>query len=75
MTLTGRVQDGVIVLDTPGVLPEGVLVRIERVEAEEDAPMVETYWEEFGSVIGKVVDLPPDSSKHIDHYLYGAPKQ
>ena len=75
MTLTGRVKDGVVVLDTPGVLPEGVQVRIERVEVEDEAPLVDTFWEEFGPVIGKVVDLPPDSSKNIDHYLYGAPKK
>lgn len=76
MTLTGHVKDGVIVLDTPGALPEGTQVRVERVGTEvEQAPLVDAYWEEFAPVIGKVVDLPPDSSKHIDHYLYGAPKQ
>lgn len=75
MILTGHVKDGVIVLDTPGALPEGTQVRVEQVEAEEKAHSGMSFEERYAAVIGKAKDLPPDASKNIDHYLYGSPKR
>jgi predicted DNA-binding antitoxin AbrB/MazE fold protein len=34
-----------------------------------------TLNERLASVIGMAKGLPPDASRNIDHYLYGAPKR
>ena len=72
MTYRGRVKNGVIVLNTPGALPEGAEVDVSPAPADDDGP---TWAEVFKDVIGKAEGLPADSSINHDHYLYGAPKQ
>lgn len=72
MTHHGRVRNGQIVLDEPGTLPEGAVVRIEVVESEAERP---TIWEELLKIAGSVEGLPSDASRNHDHYLYGTPKQ
>jgi hypothetical protein len=70
MTHRGHVKNGVIVLDSPAQLAEGVEVEIRT--ADELPP---TWAEVFKEVIGQVKDLPADASVNHDHYLYGAPKK
>lgn len=72
MTYRGRVKNGVVVLEPPATLPEGVEVQVTPT-AEEQLPP--TWAEVFKDVIGKAEDLPPDSSINHDHYLYGVPKK
>ena len=78
MTISGHLQNGVVVLDSPTNLPDGTSVRVEIPETEA-TPEVETQrktlYERFESFIGTVPELPPDASVNHDHYLYGTPKR
>jgi hypothetical protein len=68
MTYTGRVKNGVIVLDDPSTAPpEGTPVRVELVA---DKPAA-TLSERFRDLIGKAEGMPPDASSRIDDRLYG----
>lgn len=71
MVYTGRVKQGVIVLDPPVELPEGIQVRVEAVEVSPQR----TLAERFADVIGAANDLPEDMAENHDHYLHGAPKR
>lgn len=71
MTYRGRVVNGVIVLDDPAALPEGAEVQVQPINGEEQIP---TLYDRMKGIIGIAEGLPPDSSTHHDHYLYGAPK-
>ncbi len=74
MSITGSVQNGVVVLDPPFSLSEGTHVTVEPVAAAKETPK-RSLLERLGDVVGKVDGLPPDASQNVDHYLYGAPKQ
>ena len=74
MSLTGYVQNGVIVLDTPNALPEGTAVKVEAIEAPA-IPAKRSLLDRLGDVVGKAEGLPPDASQNVDHYLYGHPKK
>lgn len=71
MTCKGHVKNGVVVLDEPGIFPEGAEVRVSLVNTADSAPML---YERLEPVIGMVGDLPADASSNVDHYLYGHPK-
>ncbi len=79
MNYRGHVKDGLVVLDTPGVLPEGVEVRIEVVSSEKEGPLLdekgETLGEKLMKFAGRAVGLPEDAAVNHDHYLYGTPKR
>jgi hypothetical protein len=79
MVYRGRVKNGVVVLDHPGALPEGVEVRVEVVPAESTAPMLDDQGQTLGQKLmkyaGRSVGLPEDAAFQHDHYLYGTPKQ
>lgn len=72
MTYRGRVKNGVVVLDPPGTLPEGVEVQVTPTAPEQLPP---TWAEVFKDITGKAEGLPPDASINHDHYLYGTPKR
>ncbi len=68
MTYRGRVEKGTIVLDEPAALPEGAAVTVELAPAaDRPSPLLR--------LAGRAVDLPPDASVNLDHYLYGHPKR
>lgn len=71
MTYRGRVQNGVIVLEKPGSLPEGTEVEVAPMAKE----AVPTLAERYKNLIGIAEGLPSDASVNHDHYLYGAPKK
>jgi len=80
MVYRGRVKDGVVVLESPHVLPEGTEVRVEAVVvAEGDRPLLDEKGQTLGQKLmkyaGKAVGLPEDAALNHDHYLYGAPKR
>ena len=78
MTLIGQIVGGQVVLDTPAALPDGTRVRIEPLPngpPAEPAERPKTLAERWPNVAGEVVDLPPDASVNVDHYLYGHPKK
>lgn len=72
MTYKGVVKNGVVVLEGGGHLAEGQSVEICPVEAGEQPP---SLYDRLKSVIGSAKGLPPDASKNVDHYLYGAARR
>jgi hypothetical protein len=79
MVYRGRVKNGVVVLDPPGVLPEGAEVRVEIVAAQSEVPLLDDQGQTLGQKLmkyaGRAVGLPEDASLQHDHYLYGTPKR
>ena len=70
MTYRGHVENGVVVLEQPGVLADGTQVRVEP----EAPPKARTLSERLRGVIGIAKGLPPDLAENHDHYLHGGPK-
>ncbi len=73
--LTGKVVNGVIVLDQPGKLEDGTAVRVMPVEKPSGGEESESLKEMLLSFAGMVEGLPPDMALNHDHYLYGVPKK
>jgi hypothetical protein len=70
--LTGRVVNGVIVLDRPGALKEGTIV---RVKPEDNRKAKSRLGERMMKFAGIIEGLPSDMAKNHDHYLYGVPEK
>jgi hypothetical protein len=74
--LTGKVVNGVVILDQPGRLEDGTKVRIqpvsEHLNTEGDSSALR---EMLLSFAGAVEGLPSDMALNHDHYLYGVPKK
>jgi len=77
--LTGKVVNGVVVLDQPGRLEDGTTVRVQPLEYNEEVrgKDVNSLREMLLSHAGVIQDesLPPDLAENLDHYLYGTPKR
>ncbi len=71
MVYEGIVSGGVVVLKDGVVLPEGTAVKIEPVEAQEDATLGQRLLKHAGVAKG----LPTDMARNHDHYLHGAPRR
>lgn len=72
MTYTGKIHNGVVVLDNGTKLPDGAVVRVELVEEPgTEAPASDSLF-----TIGRraIRGGPPDLATNLDHYLYGHPK-
>ncbi len=79
MTYQGHIENGLIILDEPANLPDGVKVRVELI-TDGDAsrkPKVGpgTHFEHYTSIIGAIDDLPKDFAAQHDHYIHGTPKK
>ena len=78
MTYRGHVKNGVVVLDEPAELPDGMAVVVTPVDgsapAASDEERMPTLSERLKDVIG-TVEGPPDLADNHDHYLHGAPKK
>ena len=77
MTYKGHVEKGMIVLDEPIPLEEGlrVLVDFAPPETETRTQKSASFKERYATVIGKAEGLPEDAAENHDHYLYGVPKK
>ena len=73
MTYRGKVQGGVVVLESPASIPEGTEVNVEPVS--EPSNQQETLGQRLMKLAGKAKGLPPDAARNHDHYLYGTPKK
>lgn len=71
MTYTGHVKNGVVVLDDPVALPEGLAVCVEPAQAGKPR----TLADRLRDVIGGSKGLPSDMARNHDHYLHGGPKR
>jgi len=76
MTYKGHIQNGTVIMDDPGMLPDGAKVQVLLLDpvsmiGENPSPSRARLME----FAGKFTGLPEDASVNIDHYLYGHPKQ
>lgn len=74
MELAGTVQNGVVVVDSSQLLPEGTKVKI-VVELPSEPSQSSTLAQRLLKLAGTVDDLPPDMARNHDHYIHGAPKR
>jgi hypothetical protein len=79
MVYRGHVEKGVVVLDDPVTLPEGLEVKIEPSPDSQMVSAIDENGETLGQKLlrhaGKAVGLPPDLAENHDHYLYGTPRK
>ena len=79
MIYRGHFKNGAIVLDEQVDVPDGIKVRIELLSSDSsdglDTAEGTTLYERMKAFVGTAKNLPPDASSHVDHYLYGHPKQ
>jgi hypothetical protein len=86
MTCRGHVKNGVVVLEKPGLLPEGALVNVSLAEemgaAEEGDinPSVPAIEDELAALWADVPAsewsrVPTDLTDRLDEYIYGAVKK
>ncbi len=68
----GHVKKGVIVFADPVELREGTKVTVELIGKRRRR---ETLSQVLLRHAGTAKGLPPDASRNVDHYLYGAPKK
>ena len=73
--LTGKVVNGVVVLDQPHALEDGTAVRVRPMEKTSGNESNESLRDMLLSFAGTVEGLPPDMALNHDHYLYGVPKK
>jgi len=77
--MTGKVVNGVIILENGQRLPDGTIVKIEPVgetAPPKSIPKVSQLREMLLNHAGAISDpeLPADLSENLDHYLYGTLK-
>jgi hypothetical protein len=70
VTLEGTVKNGVVVLDPPAELPEGIRVQV-VVKTEEKTPTLAGLLK----YAGILPDMPSDFAQQHDHYIHGTPKR
>lgn len=75
MEIRGKVNGGAVILDEPGALPDGTVVRVDPVEEAEAPPAAESLGEMLRGLAGIAKGLPPDLARNHDHYLHGRPKK
>ena len=78
MVYRGHVRNGVVVLDDPVALPEGLEVCIEVPPPAPGQSVLDENGQTLGRKLlkhaGKAVGLPADAARNHDHYLYGEGK-
>jgi len=72
MVYKGKVKDGVVVLDKPAGLPDGLEVEVRVPDAEDDGP---TLFERLEAVVGIANGLPSDLARNHDRYVHGRIKR
>ena len=77
MTFAGHVLNGVVLFETPGVVPDGtkVTIRVEDAAAGEAASATALLGQRFAWLTGAIPDLPADFAAEHDHYIHGTPRR
>ena len=76
MTYRGRVENGVVVFDSPVNLPEGASVDVILApQTRRESSEGPTLLERLQPVLGTAQNLPADAAANVDHYLYGHPRR
>ncbi|MBU4271477.1 MAG: hypothetical protein KKE86_10800 [Planctomycetes bacterium] len=74
----GRVHNGVVEFEAPGILREGTEVAVRPLDGSGKKPKATkkpTVNRALARLAGKAKGLPPDAARNVDHYLYGHAKQ
>jgi hypothetical protein len=74
MTCRGTVRNGKIELEEGVTLPDGTSVRVEPIDARDNASEEQGVPEFFRAGEWAVPGAPSDLATNLDHYLYGHPK-
>lgn len=72
MKYTGKIRDGVVVLEGAPPLKEGTVVAVEPIE---DAAQRTTVGQRLRRFSGSATGLPRDMARNHDHYLHGRAKK
>lgn len=77
---TGRVMNGVVILESGASLPEGTLVTVAPVKKARQskrrkAKAASRLGEMLMEFAGAAQGLPTDMAENHDHYLHGLPKK
>jgi hypothetical protein len=72
MKYTGKVRDGVVVLEGSPPLKEGTVVAVEPLEQTSRSSNLGQRLKRFS---GSAKGLPQDMARNHDHYLHGRPKK
>jgi len=79
MTYRGRIQKGVLVLDSEPDLPDGTEVQVDirptNGVRRSDRSGKPTVGKGLRDLAGQAEGLPPDAARNVDHYLYGHPRR
>ena len=78
MVIRGRVHNGVVVLEAPKGLCEGMEVAVKPIARNVKKSAVlkkPPLHRALARLAGKAKGLPADASQNIDHYLYGHAKR
>ncbi len=76
MVFQGHVENGVIRLDHPTVLPEGAKVRVQLISSDVGSRSDDSFEQELSAIWADVPQsewnrLPADLTDNLDHYIYG----
>jgi hypothetical protein len=72
--IRGRVHNGVVELESPGILREGTEVVVEPLPKNgkmRKAAKRPTVSRSLARLAGKAKSLPPDASRNVDHFVSG----
>ena len=72
MKYTGKVRDGVVVLEGSPLLKDGTIVAVEPME---QSGQTTTLGQRLRRFSGSAQNLPRDMARNHDHYLHGRPKR
>lgn len=76
MTVKGKVENGVVVLQNGSSLPEGTNVTVRPVKKPAaKRPSKPQGRRKLLRHAGKATGLPADAARNLDHYLYGHAKK
>ena len=80
MEYRGHVENGKVILDEPGALPDGTEVSIQPIRRRRESAKSRrkeppTLYDRLKKFAGKAEGLPPDASINLDHHLYGLPRR
>jgi hypothetical protein len=73
MVYKGHKKNGHVIIENQEQIPEGAELRVEVVAPEIVKPQSDFEW--LLSFVGSLDHLPEDTSRNIDHYVYGTPKK
>ncbi len=72
MEYTGKMHNGIVVLEEQCTLAEGVRVRVLPIDAGQEPLALGQRLLRFAGIAD---ELPNDMAENHDHYIHGAPKK